>query len=158
MYHFKIAFLLDDNAHIILRSIVSRKTSRCSNLEITSGHCCDVIMGAIASLITSLTSVYSTVHSGADKKQTSKLRVTGLCAGSSPETGEFPAQMVSNAENLSISWRHHVPRSEGFQIIITSWCKILQYISIVVSDTTLTLSCARLSEVLQGPNLINAKQ
>ena len=36
-------------------------------------------------------------------KKTSKLRVTGLCAG----TGEFPAQMASNAENVSIWWRHH---------------------------------------------------
>ena len=41
-------------------------------------------------------------------KKTSKLRVTGLCAGNSPETGEFPAQMASNAENVSIWWRHHV--------------------------------------------------
>ena len=40
-------------------------------------------------------------------KKTSKLRVTGLCAGNSPETGEFPAQMASNAENVSIWWRHH---------------------------------------------------
>ena len=40
-------------------------------------------------------------------KQTSKLRVTGLCAGNSPETGEFPAQMASYAENVSIWWRHH---------------------------------------------------
>ena len=31
-------------------------------------------------------------------KETSKLRVTGLCAGKSPGTGEFPAQMTSNAE------------------------------------------------------------
>ena len=31
-------------------------------------------------------------------KKTSKLRVTGLCAGNSPGTGEFPAQMASNAE------------------------------------------------------------
>ena len=31
-------------------------------------------------------------------KKTSKLRVTGLCAGNSPRTGEFPAQMASNAE------------------------------------------------------------
>ena len=31
-------------------------------------------------------------------KKTSKLRVTGLCAGNSPVTGEFPAQMASNAE------------------------------------------------------------
>ena len=41
-------------------------------------------------------------------KKTSKLRVTGLCTGNSPGTGEFPAQMASNAENVSIWWRHHV--------------------------------------------------
>ena len=41
-------------------------------------------------------------------KKTSKLRVTGLCAGNSLGTGEFPGQMVSNAENVSIWWRHHV--------------------------------------------------
>ena len=56
-------------------------------------------MGAIASQITSLTIVYSIVYS--------KLRVTGLCEGNSPGTGEFPAQMASNAENVSIWWRHH---------------------------------------------------
>ena len=38
----------------------------------------------------------------------SKLRVTGLCAGNSPVTGEFPAQRFCNAENVSIWWRHHV--------------------------------------------------
>ena len=41
-------------------------------------------------------------------KKTSKLRVNDLCAGNSPEAGEFPAQMASNAENVSIWWRHHV--------------------------------------------------
>ena len=41
-------------------------------------------------------------------KKTSKLRVTGHCVGNSPVTGEFPAQMASYAEILSISWRHHV--------------------------------------------------
>ena len=40
-------------------------------------------------------------------RKTSKLRVTGLCAGNSPATGEFPAQMASNAENGSTWWRHH---------------------------------------------------
>ena len=34
--------------------------------------------------------------------------VTGLCAGNSPGTGEFPAQMASNAENVSIWWRYQV--------------------------------------------------
>ena len=41
-------------------------------------------------------------------KKTPKLRVTGLCVGNSPGTGEFPVQMASNAENVSISWRHHM--------------------------------------------------
>ena len=40
-------------------------------------------------------------------KKTSKLCVTGLCVGNSPVTGEFPAQRASNAENVSIWWRHH---------------------------------------------------
>ena len=41
-------------------------------------------------------------------KKTSKFRVTGLCVGNSHGTGEFHAQMASNAENVSIWWRHHV--------------------------------------------------
>ena len=44
---------------------------------------------------------------GHRSKKTSKLRVTDLCAGNSPLIGEFPAQMASNAENVSIWWRHH---------------------------------------------------
>ena len=40
-------------------------------------------------------------------KKTSKLHAIGLCAGTSPVTSEFPAQMASNAENGSIWWRHH---------------------------------------------------
>ena len=40
-------------------------------------------------------------------KKTSKLRVTGLCVGDSPVTGEFPAPRASNAEKVSIWWRHY---------------------------------------------------
>ena len=69
-------------------------------------HYNDVIMGAIASQITSLTIVYSIVYSRRRPKKTSKLRVTGLCARNSPGTSKFPAQRVSNAENVSIWWRH----------------------------------------------------
>ena len=56
----------------------------------------------MASQIISLTIVYSTVYSGADRKKTSKLRVNALFAGNSPVTGEFPTQMANNAENVSI--------------------------------------------------------
>ena len=44
---------------------------------------------------------------GRRSKKISKLRLTGLCAGNSPVTGEYPAQMASNADNVSIWWRHH---------------------------------------------------
>ena len=45
---------------------------------------------------------------GCRSKKTSKPRVTGLCAGNLAGTGDFPAQMASNAEHVSIWWRHHV--------------------------------------------------
>ena len=40
-------------------------------------------------------------------KKTLQLHVTGLCAGNSLVTSEFPAQMASNAGNVSIWWCHH---------------------------------------------------
>ena len=49
-------------------------------------------------------------------KRTSKLCITGLCAGNSLVTGEFPAQKACNAEN--VWWRHHHVFS-GHKI----WCK-----------------------------------
>ena len=56
-------------------------------------------------------------------KKTSKLYVTGLCAENSPVTGEFPAQMASNAENFSIWWRHHAECSDiSMRIITTTMC------------------------------------
>ena len=39
--------------------------------------------------------------------KTSKLRVTGLCEGNSPVTGEVLSQRALHAENVSIWWRHH---------------------------------------------------
>ena len=57
-------------------------------------------MGKMASQITSLTIVYSTVNLSADLR---KHRSSAPMAG----TGEFPAQRASNAENVSIWWVHH---------------------------------------------------
>ena len=59
-------------------------------------------------------------------KKTSKLHVTGLCAGNSPLTGGFPAQMASNAENVSIWWRHQGKRLNGAVglILKTIWAII----------------------------------
>ena len=49
-------------------------------------------------------------------KKTSKFRVTGLCVENLPGTGEFPAQMASNAENIPVWWRYHV------EILMVSQC------------------------------------
>ena len=58
-------------------------------------------------------------------KKTSKLRVTDLRVGNSPVTGEFPAQRASNAENVSIWWRHHdlamCDKASVRQIVIEFW-------------------------------------
>ena len=53
-------------------------------------HCGDAIMSTMASQIISLSIVCSTVCSGADQRKTSKLRVTGLCVGNSPEPVNSP--------------------------------------------------------------------
>ena len=64
-------------------------------------------MGPMASQITSLMIVYSTVYSGEDKKQNIKASRHWPLCGDFTGTGEFPAQGASNAENVSIetaSW------------------------------------------------------
>ena len=72
------------------------------------GHYSDVTIGAMASEITSLTIYLLKRLFRRSSKKTSKLCITGRCEGNSPVTGEFPAQRASNAENVSIWWRHHV--------------------------------------------------
>ena len=70
-------------------------------------HYSYVIMSPMASQITGVSMVCSIVCSGADKKKTSKLRVTGLREGSSPVTDEFPEQTACDEGNVSIWWRCH---------------------------------------------------
>ena len=71
------------------------------------GICCvhynDDKMGAMASQITSLTIVYSIVYSGADQRK----HQSSVSLAFVRFTGEFPAQMASNTENVSICRRHH---------------------------------------------------
>ena len=71
-------------------------------------HYSDVIMSAMVSRITSLTIFLLNCLFRHRSKKTSELRVTGLCEGNSPVTGEFPAQRVNSAENVSIWWRHYM--------------------------------------------------
>ena len=60
-------------------------------------------------------------------KKTLKLRVTGLCEGNSPVTGEFLAQMASNADNVSVWRRHHEKQSTG-RYLNQLWQNILKQV------------------------------
>ena len=73
-------------------------------------HYNDVVMSAVASQITSFTIVYSGVYSGADERKHQSSASLAFVRGiHRPVTGEFPEQKASNAGNVSIWWRHHVP-------------------------------------------------
>ena len=62
---------------------------------------CDVIMGRMASQITSLSIVYSIVHSGANQRKHQSPASLAFVRGI------HPAQIASNAENVSIWLRNH---------------------------------------------------
>ena len=106
-------------------------------------HYRDVIMRAMASQITSFTIVYSTVYSGADQRKHQSSASLAFVRGIHrwPVTGEFPAQMASNAENVSIWWRHHglagQPLARGWQVSNPSisllfWVHLLAAITLYV--------------------------
>ena len=124
-------------------------------------HYDDVIMSTMASQITSLTIVYSTVYFQAQIKENTKApRHWPLCG---EFTGEFPAQMTSNAENVSIWWRHHVcvPHSSRISIIthynMTVWILAGNYISFTIAAGLIRLYSIRVPGwVLKCLNLITA--
>ena len=65
-------------------------------------------------------------------KKLSMLCVTGLCEGNSPATAELPAQRTSNAQNVSIWWRHHETK------VAQLW-NILWYIVVFYYTSTLKI-------------------
>ena len=73
-------------------------------------HYSEVIMGVMAAQIISPTIVYSTVYSGANQRRQQCSASLALV------TGEFPAQIAIDPENVSIGWRHH-----GFNYIQTRY-------------------------------------
>ena len=92
-----------------------------------SAHYSDVMMSEMASQITGVSIAYLTVCFRRRSKKTSKLRVTGLCEGNSQVIGEFPTQMASNAENVSIWWRYHKTFWFEHQMLIFSLLHLYIY-------------------------------
>ena len=88
--------------------------------------------------ITSLTIVYLIVHSSAGQRKHQSSSSLAFVRGihrrpvnspHSPETGEFPAHMASNAEDVSIWWPHHVLVTEIEHM--SSGCRMLCFTSLV---------------------------
>ena len=70
-------------------------------------------------------------------KKSSKLRVTGLCAGNSPVTGQFPAHMASNAENVSTHWRHHGKLSSTQHCLFYVYCYLSGVVRVCNGELTM---------------------
>ena len=68
----------------------------------------DVIMGAMASQITSLTIVYSTVYSGADQRKHQSSASLAFVWGIHRWPVNSPHKRPVTRKIISISWRHHV--------------------------------------------------
>ena len=89
--------------------------------RIFSSHYNDVIMSMMASQITSLTVVCLIVYTSADQREHQSSASLAFVWGIHRE---LPAQMASNAENVSIWWRHHEFTSSQWQrsFYLKSYC------------------------------------
>ena len=115
-------------------------------------HYNDVIMSAMASQITSLTIVYSTVHSGADKKNPSKLSVTGLL------WGEFTGDL--RIPRTKGQWRGkclHFMTSSWWEVTLHLWrLSAVDFLAYILFDHFfLVLSSTRINIRWRHPRFDN---
>ena len=82
---------------------ITAKSSYIGNAQ-QDQHYSDIIMDTMASEITSLAIVYSSVYSDADQR---KHQSSASLAFVREFTGEFSAQRASDAEIVYIWWRHY---------------------------------------------------
>ena len=84
-------------------------------------HYGDVVMGAMASQITSLTIVYWTVYSGADQRKYQSSASLAFVRG----IHRWPAQRTSNAKNVSI-WLRHRALEIGRCCVVIMVCPLIR--------------------------------
>ena len=113
-------------------------------------HYCDAIVGAMASQITKAHDCLLSRLFRRRSKKTAKLRATGLCTGNSPVTGQFPAQMTSNAANVSIWWHHHVHMRMQWKQHFCLVKKLRRYIFLIILFGNWKLFCDKMLEQEYG--------
>ena len=106
------------------------------NISSDTGHYNDAIMGRMASIITTVSIVYSTVCSDADKN----IKAPRYWPLWGEFTGEFPAQRPVTQKNVSNWWRHH---KSG--LFCDSYAMIPIAIVLVMQDLRILHSWRRIS-------------
>ena len=96
-------------------------------------------------------------------KKTSKLRITGLCEENPPVTSVFPSQRASNADNVSIWWRHRenfgiFPGSVQKNVSADKSCYVFACRVPIVPDLPRYWSTWRSPESLNGERALGAKR
>ena len=103
-------------------------------------HCSDVIMARwrLKSPDSRLLT-FGSVYSGAYQRKHQSSASLALCAGNLPVTGEFPTQKASNAENVSIWWRHPDKMEIRFWMPHTvPVCEIIEWLLWYLRYTSMT--------------------
>ena len=97
--------------HCLLNRLFRRRSKKISKLRVT-GVCAGIHRGPVNSphkwrLKSPASPLFTQPFIQTQIKENIKAPRHWRLCGDSPGTGEFPAQMASNAENVSIWWRHH---------------------------------------------------
>ena len=102
-WHSKITQRISEN---VCRYSILMGSFSCNH---TDSHYDDVIMSAIASQITSLTSAYSTVYSGANQRKHESSASLAFVRGpvNSPHKGSVTRKMFPFDDVIMLAWRVH---------------------------------------------------
>ena len=122
-------------------------------------HYNDVIMSSMASQITSLPIVYSSVYSRRRSKKTSKLRVTGLCdAVNSPRKAPVTRKIFPFDDVIMKARFNYTAWDINYHLIITGiWNKSLSIVQCRLRITPARMSCLYLSTFLAIIFVLNEK-
>ena len=94
------------------------------NNEVTLSHYCDIKMSAMATQITGVSVVCSTVCPVTDQRKQQSSAPLAFVRGIRWWPVVFPTQNASNAENVSIWWRHHYLVSMLLCDVTNNWLEI----------------------------------
>ena len=118
-------------------------------------------MSVMVSQITCLMIVYSTVYSCSDQRKLQNSVSLAFVGWNSPVTGEFPVQRASNAENVSIWWRHHdMVNVSSANILLPVWHPRLKLKSVLIKiqeNNPLFSVCLSRCTLNQLKSLINRR-